>query len=170
MKASSYPADAERYTRIQIVLHWLVVALVLVQWVSADEMNELWDGVERGLPVSPGDNPIALLHAVSGATVLLLMLVRWAVRLRTGAPPLPADLHPALRLLARLNHYAFYAVLILMPLTGATAILAGVEASANLHVLLKNALLALVALHLAGVLFHMLVRRDGLLWRMVKPR
>jgi cytochrome b561 len=31
-------------------------------------------------------------------------------------------------------------------------------------------LLLLIATHLAGVAYHTLIRRDGLIWRMLRPR
>jgi len=69
------------YSRTQIALHWTVVALVLVQWLTHEAMEEFWDDVEhgdaRGLP---GD-PVALLHMGSGASILILMIVRLVVSL-----------------------------------------------------------------------------------------
>ena len=40
------------------------------------------------------------------------------VRLRYGAPPLPADLPEPMKLAAYLSHYALYALMIAMPLIG----------------------------------------------------
>jgi cytochrome b561 len=97
------------------------------------------------------------------------MLSRVLLRLRHGAPPLPADLNPLLKLAAHLDHFALYATLILLPLTGVTALFVWTGA-ADLHGLLVLLLFALVALHLLGVAFHTFVRRDGLVWRMLSRR
>jgi cytochrome b561 len=165
----SKSAAGARYTRTQIVLHWAVVGLVVVQWLSHDAMEDFWDLVEDGEAAGLPDDPIALLHMASGASILVLMLIRLAVRLRLGAPPLPADMPAVLRLAAHLNHFAFYAILILLPLSGTTAIFLGVEDAADLHGALVPLLFLLIAAHLGGVAYHTFIRRDGLIWRMLRP-
>jgi cytochrome b561 len=60
-------------------------------------------------------------------------------------------------------------VLILLPLSGATAILHGVDHAADLQSLLVPLLWLLIAAHLGGVIYHTVIRRDGLVWRMLAP-
>jgi cytochrome b561 len=74
-----------------------------------------------------------------------------------------------LKLLARLNHWAFYLVLVLLPLSGAASLFV-TEDAADLHDVGTKVLLLLIAAHLAGVAYHTLIRRDGLIWRMLRPR
>ena len=115
--------------------------------------------------------------------ILLLALIRLGVRLRSGAPSLPSDLPPPMKLAAHLSHYALYALMIALPLIGwATLSAAGYPVvlwggfwlppiapqSDSLHTLLwiahvSLALLffAVILLHIAAALFHALVRRDG---------
>jgi cytochrome b561 len=163
-------ADTERYSVLQIALHWAVVALVIVQWLSHDAMEDFWDDAEDGEASGlPGD-PVALLHMGSGAAILVLMLLRLGMRLRHGAPGLPADMSPLLRFAAHANHYAFYGLLILLPLSGATAIFLGFEDAADVHSTLVPLLFLLIAAHLGGVVFHTFIRRDGLIWRILKPQ
>jgi cytochrome b561 len=157
------------YARPQVLLHWLVFALVIVQWLSAGAMESYFDARNDAGPPGFPDVPLAMLHAGSGALILLLMLGRVVARLRYGAPPLPADVNPSIKALARANHYAFYGVLLLMAPTGMLALYADVDA-ADVHVLLKNLLIALVVLHLSGVAFHALIRRDGVVRRMLTTR
>jgi cytochrome b561 len=157
-----------RYSRTQILLHWTVVGLVIVQWLTHDAMEDFWDLVEDGEAGGPPDDITALLHMASGASVLVLMLIRLVVRLRVGAPPLPAGMPRLLKLAAHLNHYAFYGILILLPLSGATAIFLGVEDAADLHGTLVPLLFLLIAAHIGGVIYHTFIRRDGLLWRMLR--
>jgi cytochrome b561 len=166
----STTSRADHYAAPQIALHWAVVALVVVQWFSHDAMEDFWDRVEDGAASGLPDNSVALIHLASGAGILVLMLIRIVARRRFGAPPLPADMSPLLKLAARLNHYAFYVVLILLPLSGASAILLGIEAAADVHSTLVPLLFLLLAAHLAGVAFHAFIRRDGVVWRMLKPR
>ena len=160
-------ADTERYSGKQIGLHWVIVALVVVQWLTNDAMGDFWDEVEDGEASGlPGD-PVALLHMGSGASILVLMLIRLFVRWRYGAPGLPADMPPILKLAAHANHYAFYGLLILMPLGGAAAVFLGIEFAAEIHAALVPVLFVLIAAHLAGVIYHTAIRRDGLVWRML---
>ena len=169
MPHSATDVSEARYSRTQIALHWTVVALVIVQWLTHDAMEDFWDMVEDGEASGlPGD-PVALLHMASGASILVLMIVRVAVRLRSGAPPLPAGMPRLLKLAAHLNHLAFYAILILLPLSGATAIFLGIEDSADLHGALVPLLFLLIAAHIGGVIYHTFIRRDGLIWRMLRP-
>ena len=69
-------------------------------------------------------------------------------------------------ILAKLTHVGLYAVMILMPVSGYVAWFGGVEAAAKGHNVLKIVLLALVALHVVGALYHQFVLRDGTLARM----
>ena len=123
-----------------------------------------------------------------GIAILVLALVRLVVRLRYGAPSLPADLPEPMRLGAQLSHYALYALMIGMPLLGwgmlsaagyPGVLFGGVHLPAivaqndGLHTLLWNAhfylafvFFAVVLLHVAAALFHGLVRRDGVFYAM----
>ena len=58
------------------------------------------------------------IHKPLGIAILVLVVIRLAVRLLRGAPPLPADLPEPLKLAAHLSHYLLYALLIAMPLIG----------------------------------------------------
>jgi cytochrome b561 len=165
---SDQDAADQPYARPQVVLHWLIATLVIVQWLSADAMGEFFDRYEDfGPPGFPEGG--AIVHAAVGATILTLMILRVAARLRYGAPPLPADLPRYMALAAHLNHYGLYAVLILLPLTGVSALFVSTEA-ADIHELLKTLLLLLVAAHVLGAAFHAFVRRDGVVWRMLSWR
>jgi cytochrome b561 len=162
-------AAAQRYALSQILLHWSIVGLVIVQWLASDAMSEFFERVEDDEAGPVPDDPVALLHAGSGALILILTLVRLGVRMRKGAPPLPLDMPAGLKLLARLNHWAFYLVLVLLPLSGAASLFL-TEDAAGLHNAGTKVLLLLVATHLAGVAYHTLIRRDALIWRMLRPR
>jgi cytochrome b561 len=96
---------------------------------------------------------------------------------------LPADLPEPMKLAAKLSHYAFYLLMIGMPLIGWGMLSAAaypvvlfgdvhlpaiLPHSDGLHTLLRNAhfylafvFFALILLHVAAALFHALVRRDG---------
>ena len=163
-----------RFTVLQRALHWLMAVCILAM---------LFIGVGMNSTVMPKYSPLLETHKTLGVIVLVLALIRLAVRLRYGAPPLPADLPALMKLGAYLSHYALYALMIAMPLLGLTmqwtgaypiVLYGGIQLptllpqSDALHTLLWNAhfylafaFFAVILLHVAAALFHALVRRDG---------
>ena len=61
-------------------------------------------------------------HKTWGALILLLALVRLAVRLMNPPPPYPSDYPKWERFVAVWNHRLFYILLIALPLTGLAAV------------------------------------------------
>jgi cytochrome b561 len=163
-----------RFTALQRLLHWLMAVCILAM---------LFIGVGMVSTVMPKYLTLVSIHKPLGVAILVLALVRLVVRLRYGAPSLPADLPEPMKLAAQLSHYAFYVLMIGMPLIGwgmlsaasyPVVLFAGVHLpailprSASLHALLWNAhfylafaFFALILLHVAAALFHALIRRDG---------
>jgi len=69
----------------------------------------------------PGTSPrreLLEVHKSLGVTLLLLAILRLAVRATTTAPAEPSFIGRWVRLAARLNHGALYFVLFAMPVTG----------------------------------------------------
>ncbi len=163
-----------RFTPLQRLLHWLMAALILTM---------LFIGVGMVSTVTPKYLTLVQIHKPLGAAILLLALIRLAVRLKDGAPALPADLPEPFKLLAQLSHYALYALMIAMPLIGwgmlsaasyPVVLYGGIHLpsilplDAHLHALLWTAhhylallFFAVILMHLAAALFHALIRRDG---------
>jgi cytochrome b561 len=163
-----------RFTAWQRLLHWLMAVCILAM---------LFIGVGMMSTVRPIYLTLVSIHKPLGIAILLLVLVRLALRLRYGAPSLPADLPEPMKLAAEGSHYALYAVMIGMPLLGWGMLSAAeypvvlfrgwhlpaiLPQSDSLHTLLWNAhfylafaFFALILLHVAAALFHALVRRDG---------
>lgn len=183
--AQAQPMElAQPYDAVSRMFHWLIVALVLAQITIALILPSI-------LPKSKEDS-IAVWHLANGSTILLVMLLRFAWRLAHPMPPAPADLSPGLRVLARATHWAFYLVLILLPLMGWLAanaygttprllgliplprLIASDQAAAEMiggaHKVVATLLFALIAVHVSGALYHALVKRDGVIWRMVPGR
>jgi cytochrome b561 len=116
------------------------------------------------------------------------VLIRLLNRYLNPPPPLPADTPAAIRLAAHVNHWALYALLVLMPIIGFLATNAwgfplsvfGVlplpiplgknEEIAKILSLVHWSgavtIILLICGHLAGVIYHTFIRRDGLLQRM----
>jgi cytochrome b561 len=164
----------QRFTVLQRLLHWVIAVCILAM---------LFIGVGMQSTVMPKYLTLVSIHKPLGVTILVLALIRLAVRLRYGAPALPADLPQPMKLAAIASHYALYALMIVMPLLGwgmlsaadyPAVLYAGwhlplfLPQSDSLHTLLWNAhfylafaFFALILLHVAAALFHALVRRDG---------
>lgn len=172
-----------RYGWVAQFLHWAVLALLAVQVVLGKVAHELPVGLERLVMMSR--------HKSLGITILaiavLRLLWRWFDR-PPPPPPMPRWQHVA----ASLNHWALYALLFVLPLTGwltssaanrpvsvwglvqlpdFVAPDAGLkEAFEETHEFLVNVLFVLVALHVAAALKHQFIDRDGLIRRMLPGR
>jgi cytochrome b561 len=164
----------KRFTAWQRLLHWLMAICILAM---------LFIGVGMVSTIEPIYLTLVSIHKPLGIAILVLALIRLALRLRYGAPPLPVDLPEPMKLAAEGSHYALYALMIAMPLLGwgmlsaaayPVVLLGGwhlpaiLPQSDSLHTLLWDAhfylafaFFALILLHVAGALFHALVRRDG---------
>jgi len=181
-KASDHQAAGGwSYTGVAKAFHWLVVAMLVVQYSVALLLASI-------LPKSAEDSLIAW-HFAMGSSVLVVMLARLAWRLTHTPPPPPDDLSPGLRLLSRATHWVFYGVLIVLPVLGWAAAsaegdrvsLAGLiplpllvpkddpfgKAMGTVHPTIAISLLAVIALHITGALYHALVKRDGVIQRML---
>ena len=103
----SQPSPA-RYSGVAIALHWSIAALIALQVVLAGRMEDR----------TPEAFAVTQFHKSIGITILLLSLARLAWRLMHRPPPEPAGLARWERTAASVVHWAFYAVMILMPVTG----------------------------------------------------
>jgi len=164
----------QRFTPLQRLLHWLMAVCILAM---------LFIGVGMVSTVMPKYLTLVSIHKPLGIAILVLALIRLAVRLRYRAPALPVDLPQPMKLAAYLSHYALYALMIAMPLLGwgmlsaaayPVVLFGGVHLpsilpqSDSLHTLLWDAhyylafaFFALILMHVAAALFHAFVRRDG---------
>jgi cytochrome b561 len=172
-----------RYSNTVVALHWTIAALIIVQ---------LWLGFtfHRFLPPGPERMEIFTWHKTVGALILLLTLIRLAVRLMNPPPPYPVDLPRWERLAAVWNHRAFYFLLIVIPLTGLIAVSGktdgpttslaggfplpvvpgisedGGELSGDLHMWLVYATILLVVLHVSAALRNQFFERRRVSGRM----
>ena len=176
-----------RWGAVSQLLHWLVVALVITQFVLASLAEDL----------APGMAKLGLLarHKSVGITILGLALLRLAWRLGQPVPALPSGMPRWQRGLATGTHHLLYALLLAMPLSGWLMSSArnypvswfglvqlpdlitpgerAFEALRATHGTLAALLAATALLHLAGALKHHFVDRDDVLRRMLpfmRPR
>ena len=162
-------------------LHWLIVALLIGQFAVA------WSMPQIGRNTVPGT--LINLHFSIGTLIIAVAIVRLGWRLTHPEPEPEAGLPPWQRTTARIVHWLLYVPLFLVPVLGwinaswrgFPVVMFGLELPAlvarrapnwhwtgDVHVLLANyALLGLVGLHVAAALYHWLIRRDGVLQRML---
>jgi cytochrome b561 len=176
-------AREARYGRAAIVFHWLIAALILVNWL----LPQLAAFVART------DAPrLIALHRSIGVTVLALVLLRAAWRWVSPPPPLPGGILPLVRIAAHLGHAALYLLMVAVPVLGILFTWAGGRTLSvwglvelpppawidpdlhdrfrALHELTADAILWLIGLHVLAVLVHQYLFRDRLLDRMLPAR
>ena len=154
----------QAYTRLQIGLHWLVAALVIAQYGTSGAIVRTHSIHMIGQRQNPADLLLHTLHNRLGLALVAVMIARLAYRLWAGVPDPAGSLASLPVRAARLVHAAFYAVLITEGVTGAVATYFWWPISLA-HVILFKLLLALVAIHVAAVLWHQLVLKDAALHR-----
>lgn len=187
-----YGTGAKRYSGAARAFHWLtallVFAIVPLGWIFAEFKT-------KGKPPTSFEAPIpgvpfeyAAVHKTIGLTIFVLVLARLVYRFVNRPPPLPGRVTVWEKGLAHASHWLLYLVLLAMPVSGYIAasgsknpisILGLVnfpklpiaketgEIAESLHVYAQYALYALLILHIGGIVWHLAVRRDGLLDRML---
>jgi cytochrome b561 len=173
------PTLPPRYSRVAVTLHWLLAAALAASFFVGVFMSDL--------AASPLKLRLYNWHKWAGITILTLSALRLAWRL-THAPPPDVAMPDWQRRVARLTQLAMYGLFFAVPLAGWAyssaagfpVVLFGVvplpdfvptdkalaEAIKSLHGALAFALAGLVLVHVAAVIKHQLVDRDGLLGRM----
>ncbi len=156
------------YSGTQIVLHWVIGAMIIFQLVFGEDMGGVWRSVETGGIATM--SVMVWAHIVVGSAVLALVVWRLALRLTRGVPAAPEGEARQLQLAAQIGHWAFYALMVLFPVTGLMAWFGGFNDLAEVHKLLKPVILVLIAVHLLAALRHQFWLKDNLLARMKTPR
>ena len=172
------------YGMVAQAFHWIVAALVLVQFPLGVYAADL--------PVSLARLQWLTRHKSLGLLILAVVLVRLAWRAFNRPPSLPDAMPRWERVGAHVDHWLIYALLLAAPLTGwLYASAAGLPAGwfglfavpdlvpkdraaaavyHDWHVALVTLLGALVAVHIGAALRHAFVRRDGVMQRMLPWR
>ncbi len=173
----------DRWGSISQLLHWTVVILILAMAYLGLTMGDL--------PNGPHKIKTYALHKSIGLTILALVGVRLLWRVYAGTPrAVPGSPHWQERI-ASLTHWAIYALLFAIPLSGWVLNSAAgfplqwfgvinlpkiVAANHGLHDTAKDAheimfwiLVVLVAMHAGAAFYHHIFQRDATLARML-PR
>ncbi len=167
------------YGSLAKLLHWGIVALILVQFYLAESADELPDGAEKLAVIAR--------HKSLGVLLLALAVLRIGWKLANRGRPMPAG-SGVLRKAAAAGHGLLYLLLLAQPISGwAMASAAGApvaffgrfalpalapqnralhERLGDVHETLFWVLAAVAALHAAAALYHHFALKDDVLKRM----
>jgi cytochrome b561 len=159
-------AQAIGFSRGQIALHWGTALLVLGQYVFHDAIVAAFRAAQKGQAAAM--TPLVWGHIIGGIAILLLVMMRLQIRAARGVPALPNGSPIWVVIASRLGHLVLYGLLFLTPVTGIVAWFGGSGVAGDVHGILRIVLFFVVAAHLAGALFHLLIRRDGVTQRMFR--
>lgn len=175
---------SDRYSRVAILLHWAIAALVLATIPL---------GIFGASSESAAAQSSVNAHKSIGILILLLTVIRIGWRLTHKPPALPETMTVMLRGIAKATHILFYVLLIVLPLSGwwmSSAVpkrhpfgfclfdvpflpvprgFASAGPAHFIHVNLGFLMIGLALLHIAAALKHHFVDRDSVLTRML-PR
>lgn len=179
---NSFQSTDVGYTPTAKALHWLVVALLVFQYVVAWKMPHI------GRNTVP--DTIINLHFSLGVLIIAVIVVRLGWRFTHPEPTPLAGLLPWQVHTARTLHWLLYVLLIVIPVLGwMNASFRGYDVSffglftmpklvgtrapgfgwtGDVHMLMSYyVLLPLAGLHVVAALYHRFIRRDGVLARML---
>jgi cytochrome b561 len=162
------------------ILHWLIVALLLVQYLIGWLMPDLHRNMKPGAPMT--------FHVSIGSVILVLIVLRFAWRLSHPVAP-ESSLLPWQRLSSEAVHWLLYALVLATTITGwlfasfrgwsmqffylvPMPMLASENGAAGKvvdgwHQALEWTLLAVIVLHVAAALVHLFVYRDRIMQRIL---
>lgn len=169
-------SDAARHSKLAIVLHWTLAALILTMLAA-------------GFPMLPTSDPrkigILAAHMMVGMTILMLTLLRLVVRLRTSRRRGAAGKTRPLKVASKLAQAGSYILVLAMTGSGlAAAVMSGLNqivfgatgqplpadmssyAAFGVHRALAIVLTALIAAHVAIIAYEHFVRKSRPLARM----
>jgi cytochrome b561 len=176
------PAERQQFPASMRFFHWLMAAMVLTM---------LFIGVTMIASLARY-HAFVSLHRPLGIIILLLVLIRYVNRRFSTLPPFPATMSPRERRVASASELLLYTLLFLQPLIGwgmlsaarYPSVLYGslhlfpiLPHSAMLYAVLRKAhtliaclLFLTIIAHFGAILFHTLIVRDRMLYRMVPWR
>lgn len=169
------------YGSVAKLFHWIMALLILGLFFLGLYMSDL--------ELSPQKLQLYQWHKSLGATVLALAALRLCWRLWNIVPALPAGMALWERFGAHASHYALYALMFAMPLSGwIMSSYAGypvsvfgwftlpdlVAADKNMFRLMRDvhealgwSIVALASVHAGAALWHHFIRKDNVLRRML---
>jgi cytochrome b561 len=174
------------YTKVAIVLHWLIAIAIGLQLLGGLQMEDL-KGAEKFAAFQN--------HKSLGLTILVLSVARLLWRIANPPPALPADMKGWEVFAAKFTHVGFYVLMIGLPLGGWVIISTSPyniatnwwglfewprlplhelpfrrelnEMAKQGHEIGAYAIMGLIALHVGAVIKHMFIKDDDVAARMI---
>ena len=172
--------DRPYYDTTAKLLHWLVVALLLVQYPIGWLMPDLHRNMKPGAPMT--------FHVSFGVLILALIVLRLIWRITHPVAP-DDSLPPWQRLSSEAVHWLLYALVLATTITGwlfasfrgwsislfymmplpmlASSNTAAGKAIDGWHQAAEWGLLVLIGVHVAAALAHVFIYRDRIMQRML---
>jgi cytochrome b561 len=176
----SRATEPDRYGTVARAFHWGTSVAVVIMIVVGILMTSE--------PLGRFADPLYIVHKGLGTLLLLVVVLRVAWRLTHPAPPLPESVPTVQRRLMGVTHFALYALLVIMTVSGyvrtvgdgfpielldtlgiPTLLPRMPEAAAVAlvtHQVAAYALTALVAVHVGAAVHDALIDRKGVFQRM----
>ena len=170
------------YTKIAIILHWLLACLLVFQLCLGIFMVDI--------PKGP-DSTRAMwfnFHKSLGTILSLLIIFRLVWRLKNPPPQLPVSIMGWKKLISHANHFFLYICMIIMPVSGIVGSifskypikLFGFQLprlaesdeviksfTSDLHQYFAYAFIALITIHILAALKHLFIDCDEVFGRMM---
>jgi cytochrome b561 len=171
----------DRYTKVAIVLHWLIGLCILGQLFLGIYMVDI--------PKSPPGIRAEYfnLHKSIGLVLIALIIVRIYWRATHKPPALPAHIVSWQVKVSKATHHLLYVLMVLIPLTGLMGSIYSKfpikffgtplpklaepdqvlkDFFSDSHIFLTNLLMVILVLHIVAALKHRFIDRDGVFQRM----
>lgn len=178
-----YGNRTDHYPATSKLLHWLIAVCVLTTAPVAIAMGRVAQG--------PMQDTLYNLHKSLGVLIFVLMILRLINRLTVDAPIADPNIEVWQKTVSAIVHTSLYVLLLAMPIVGYIAnsafgattpffglfelppIVGKNEGLSNtlfsIHRWVGFVVIALVVMHIGAALFHIFVRRDNVINRML-PR
>ncbi len=173
--------DIERYGSVAKFFHWLMALAIIGMLALGLYMEDL--------EISPDKLKLYGIHKSIGVLILIFASLRLVWKNINIIPKLPDSIPALQKLAAGISHYALYATMFLMPLSGwLMSSAAGFQVSvfgifklpnlinkdqdlrnlfSSAHTFIGYALIVLIILHALAALKHHFIDKDNILRRML---
>ncbi len=157
------------YLPIQKLIHWLTVALIVIQWWTSAAIYRTHAPNPLGMKPNPVDLFEHKLHIYTGLFIAAMTVPRFAIRWHYGTPSLPADVNALNRKMARAVHIGFYVTLVSL---GASGFITSYLwfGMGIVHQLIVKLLYLLAFLHIGGAIIHVASGHADILMRMLPAK
>lgn len=176
---------SENYTKVAIALHWIIGIAIILMIAFGFFMEDMPNEFKP---------TIYMVHKSTGLLILVLSIARLVWRLMHKVPALPEGMKKWEVMASKLTHYAFYIVMIGIPLSGwamvssapppydrpiewfglfnwpALPITRAPETAgffSETHEIIAIGTIALLVLHIGAALKHHFIQKDDILTRMI---